>query len=134
MGKKMNFHQRSPKERAEAGPLARRPMVGDVQQAKPRRQQCTRRTVKKVRMEAIPSLRWSKVRIARMTLIQKLLQQRKQRSLQPRRSRQREGRKEEAGHQDQQLPRRKSQAQSTTSMTSPTPLSSLRKAQTTLAT
>merc|ERR1711971_838285 len=105
--KKMNFHQRSPKERAEAGPLARRPkkkkslkmrrkrrkmklqprnpMVGDVQQAKPRRQQCTRRTVKKVRMEAIQSLRWSKMRTVRTTLIQKLLQQRKQRSLRPKR-------------------------------------------------
>merc|ERR1719234_1712875 len=115
--------------------LPRNPTVEDVQQAKPRRQQCIRRTVKKkVRMEAIPSLRWSKMRIARTTLTQKLLQQRKQRSLRQRRSQQREGRRGEAGRRDQQLPRRKSQAQSTTSMTSPTPHLSLRKAQTILVT
>merc|ERR1719285_1630082 len=68
--KKQSFHQRSQKERAEVGLLARKPkkrkrlkmmmrrrrmrrllprkpMVADVHQAKPRRQQCTRRTVKK---------------------------------------------------------------------------------------
>merc|ERR1712037_1070139 len=149
------FLQRSPKVRAEDGllarrpnkrwkmimmrkkmvrmrrPLPRRPPVEVVQQAKRRKRQCTRRTVKKRAMEAIQSLRWSRTRGAKMTLIQKLLQRRRRRLPQRRRSlEEREGRKGEGGHQDQRLPRRKSRAQSTTSMTSPTPHSSRRRAPT----
>merc|ERR1712037_988569 len=97
------FLQQSPKVRAEDGLLARRP---------------------KKRSK-------SRMRGAKMTLIQKLLQRRRRRLLQRRRSlEEREGRKGEGGHQDQRLPRRKSRAQSTTSMTSPTPHSSRRKAPT----
>merc|ERR1719331_1280399 len=103
----------------------RKPTVEAVHQAKPRRQLCTRRTVKKTRTEAIQSLRWSRMK-ARTTLIQRLQQRR--RRLRQRRSQQKEGRRDEAGRQDQLLPKRKSQAQSTTSMTSPTPPLSLRKA------
>merc|ERR1719305_542348 len=96
------FLQRSPKVRAEDGllarrpkkrsktrtrrrkmvrmrrPLPRRPPVEVVQQAKRRKRQCTRRTVKKTVMEAIQSLRWSRTKGARMTLIQKLLQRKRQ--------------------------------------------------------
>merc|ERR1719507_776818 len=148
------FLQQSPKVRAEDGLLARRPKkrskmimrrrkmvrrrrplprsppVEDVQQANRRKRQCTRRTVKKRAMEAIQSLRWSRTRGAKMTLIQELLQRRRRRLLQRRSQEEREGRKGEGGHQDQRLPRRKSRAQSTTSMTSPTPHSSPRKAPT----
>merc|ERR1719500_2057037 len=135
------FLQRSPRVRAEDGllarrpkrrrrPLPRRPLVEDVQQAKQRKRQCTKRTVKKTVMEAIQSLRWSRTRGARMTLIQKLLQRRRRRLRQRRSLEEREGRKGEVGHQDQRLPRRKSRAQSTTSMTSPTPHSSRRRAPT----
>merc|ERR1719186_1514888 len=142
---KKSFLQQSPRVRAEDGLLARRPKkrkrmkmrmkrllprrppVEGVHQAKRRKRQCTRRTVKKTTMEAIQSLRWWRTRGARMTLIQKLLQ-RRQRRLPQRRSRQeRGGRRVEGGHQDQQLRRRKSLVQSTTSMISPTPRLSPRR-------
>merc|ERR1719295_1260327 len=146
---KKSFHQQRPKARAEADllarkpkkklktrkmrkerkrrPLPRKPTDEGVQLAKPRKQQCTRRTVrKKTTREPIQSLRWSRTMGARMTLIQRLRQRRKR--LQQRRSLPREERKDEEDHQDQRLLRRKSQAQSTTSTTSPTPHLNRRKA------
>merc|ERR1711936_295957 len=142
MRMKRSFLQRKPKVRAEDGLLARRPkkrsktrtmrrkmvemrklqprkpQVEGVHQAKLRKRPCTRRTAKKTAMEAIQSLRLSKTRGARMTLIQKLLQRRQRRLLQ---RRSQEERKDEGGHPDQELPRRrKTRVQSTTSMTSPT--------------
>merc|ERR1719300_2330565 len=148
---KMSFHQQRPKARAEADllarkpkkklktrkmrkmkgrkrrPLPRKPTDEGVQQAKLRKQQCTRRTVrKKTAREPIQSLRWSRTMGARMTLIQRLRQRR--RRLQQRRSLPREERKDEGDLQDRRLPRRKSRAQSTTSTTSPTPHLNRRKA------
>merc|ERR1712130_919786 len=90
MRMKRSFLQRKPKVRAEDGLLARRrkkrsmrrkmvemrklqprkPQVEGVHQAKQRKRPCTRRTVKKTAMEAIQSLRLSRTRGARMTLIQ----------------------------------------------------------------
>merc|ERR1719300_186732 len=123
VAKKKSFHQQRPKARAEADllarkpkrklktrkrrrmkgrkrrPLPRKPTDEGVQLAKPRKQQCTRRTVrKKTTREPIQSLRWLRTMGARMTLIQRLRQRRIR--LRQRRSLPREERKDEGDLQD----------------------------------
>merc|ERR550539_780337 len=137
-----NFHQRRPKKvKGEVGLLERKPKKRKMPKTRMRRKQlrrrrrqvegrpqCTRRTVKKVGMELIQSLKLLRTTTARMTSIQKPLQRRR---LPQRRSPQSLVRKDAGDHQDLPVPRRrKSRAQSTTSTTFLTHRLNLRRART----
>merc|ERR1712203_953063 len=101
-------------------------------EARRRKQQCTRKTVKKRRTAVTQSLRLLR-KIVRTTLIQKLPQRKRLRH-QKRNRQQSQERKAEGDHLGRRLPKKRNLAPSTTSTTSPTPRLNRRKPQTTLRT
>merc|ERR550534_3508306 len=104
-----------------------------VGEARRRKQQYTRKTVRRGRRTAVTqSLRLLR-KIVRTTLIQKLPQRKRLRQ-QKRNHQQNQERKAEGDHQGRRLPKKRNLAPSTTSTTSPTPRLNRRKPQTTLRT
>merc|ERR1719150_3663023 len=106
-----------------------RSLVGE---ARRRKQQYTRKTVRGRRTAVTQSLRLLR-KIVRTTLIQKLLQRKRLRQ-QKRNHQQSQEREAEADHRGRRLPKKRNLAPSTTSTTSPTPRLNRRKLQTTLRT